>query len=712
MPPPVLEIELTYRDTASYSARLRFVPPGAGAPIEECAPVRFDPGPLAAAAADPPRYGLALGGSLLGNSALGRILVAARAAAGESALRIRLAIDSESKRLHRLRWETLRDPADGRSLVMDQKIWFSRHLGSSDMRPIRLRTGTNLRVLVAVASPSNIELYSPGGKPLAAIDRDTEAAMVQSALANAPRGRVGKVEVCPARLPELKQRLREEFDILYLACHGVLQDDEPRLLFEGEDGAVFPVSGADLVTEFDRLLKPPRLVILASCQSAGGANDTRPDQAGTFAAGLGPRLAQHGIPAVVAMLGDVYVETVQTFMPAFLAELMKDGQVDRALAEARNTISARPDFWAPVLFTRLVDGVLWYDRGGGPGGKSLESWPKLIDQIKNKRCVPVIGSGLLEPYVGTSLESAARLAKDVRYPLSTSLSIELTQVTQYLSTTNGRMFTRGEYVKDLTKKIEEQFPALDVPPALEIEDDYTDDVEVRRLNALSDRLRVLFSAAASRLVTRGDLEPHRVLAELDCPLYVTTNPDTLLIDALKAAGKEPIELLYRWRTIPIDRPDPEEPLSPSIKAPIVYQLFGNFRDIGSLVLTEDDYFTYLLSLNSLRDKASLAHRRALLANRLLASSALMFLGFRVEDWDFRVFFHFLMNRESRELPSALERKHIAVQVDPEDGRNIEPARVRQYLERRFGAEKVDLYWGGAEDFLLELGERWKARPVQ
>ena len=155
---------------------------------------------------------------------------------------------------------------------------------------------------------------------------------------------------------------------------------------------------------------------------------------GQFAAGLGPRLARTGIPAVLAMLGDVYVETVQAFMPAFLAELMKDGQVDRALTEARNTVSARPDFWAPVLFTRLVDGRLWYAGGGTPGG-TISSRGRRTQQIKKGRCVPVLGSGLLEPYVGSQRDLARRLADLTRCPIANA-SAELTQVAQFLSTTS------------------------------------------------------------------------------------------------------------------------------------------------------------------------------------------------------------------------------------------------------------------------------------
>src|SRR5262249_34458201 len=143
-----------------------------------------------------------------------------------------------------------------------------------------------------------------------------------------------------------------------------------------------------------------------------------------------------GIPAVIAMLGDVYQETVHAFIPVFIHELLRDGQVDRAMSVARNAIRNRPDSWSPVLYTRVVDGRLWYPRGtGARAGATVDAWPVLLRQIRERRCVPILGSGLLEPYVGSARESARRLAKSVRYPLSPPLTDELTQVAQYLSTT-------------------------------------------------------------------------------------------------------------------------------------------------------------------------------------------------------------------------------------------------------------------------------------
>jgi hypothetical protein len=123
------------------------------------------------------------------------------------------------------------------------------------------------------------------------------------------------------------------------------------------------------------------------------------------------------------------------------------------------------------------------------------------------------------------------------------------------------------------------------------------------------------------------------------------------------------------------------------------------------VLTEDDYFKYLLKLPTLSLRPSVVRSA-------LTESGLMFLGFRLDDWDFRVFFQFLRSREARGLNDLLQRRGVAVQLDPEDGRTSEPARVRDYLRSYFESEKTGIYWGSTDEFLQELHEQWLARPNQ
>jgi hypothetical protein len=98
------------------------------------------------------------------------------------------------------------------------------------------------------------------------------------------------------------------------------------------------------------------LIVMASCESAGREVGLAVD--GTFAAhsALAPRLAEAGVPAVVAMPGKITMETVKQAFPVFFSELLKDGQIDRAMAAARGVVRDREDSWMEVrvLFRLIV----------------------------------------------------------------------------------------------------------------------------------------------------------------------------------------------------------------------------------------------------------------------------------------------------------------------------------------------------------------------
>ncbi|MEF2162614.1 CHAT domain-containing protein, partial [Pseudomonas aeruginosa] len=139
---------------------------------------------------------------------------------------------------------------------------------------------------------------------------------------------------------------------------GQLIDDQSKIWLEQPDGTADVINGGALAKEIWALESKPQLVVLASCQSAGAGG--RSTDRGALAA-LGPLLSEAGVPAVLAMQGDVTMETVAAFMPVFFfAKLRETGLVDQAVAAARAAVAKRPDAWAPVLFMRLRDGLLWY----------------------------------------------------------------------------------------------------------------------------------------------------------------------------------------------------------------------------------------------------------------------------------------------------------------------------------------------------------------
>jgi hypothetical protein len=687
-PPPTgeLEIGLHRLDANRYTVELRSRPPDSDA---DMAPVRatatFDLEALRAAEGDGPgAVGQALADRLLADPAIRehyRQACTAAEAAG-AVLRVRLFVGPTAPDLHALRWELLRDPGTGRPLATRERVLFSRFLSSSDWRPVRLRPREDLRALVVIANPTDLAAYR-----MAAVDVEAERQRARDAL-----GEIPIVEVTgPGTFTHLIDRLREEFDILYLVGHGALIKGEPILWLESATGASDRVSGRDLVDRLAELPRPPRLVVLASCQSAGTGEEAQVGEGGVLAA-LGPGLAEAGIPAVVAMQGNISMATVARFMPAFFRELRRDGQIDRAMAAARAEVRDRPDAWIPVLFLRLNSGRLWYVPGfsGGERGEEFERWKAVLNHIERGRCTPILGSGLLEPYVGSTREIARRWAESDRYPMAPHDREDLPQVAQYLSVTQDDGYLRDTLAKSLRREILQRYGS-EIPDALRAE--AVDDI----LQGMGELLK----AAATCHRAENSADPHLVLAALPFRIYLTTNPDRLLVEALCEAGKQPEVDLCPWT----DKVDWSESVfirdpnfRPSVARPLVYYLFGRLDDPRSLVLTEDDYFDYLIGLTQNNERIPGVVRRA------LVDTALLFLGFRLDDWDFRVLFRSLMARGGRNKSG--DYAHIAVQIDPEDGRNLDPEGTRRFLKGYFQNARISIYWGNVDGFARDLYDRW------
>jgi hypothetical protein len=54
-----------------------------------------------------------------------------------------------------------------------------------------------------------------------------------------------------------------------------------------------------------------------------------------------------------------------------------------------------------------------------------------------------------------------------------------------------------------------------------------------------------------------------------------------------------------------------------------------------------------------------------------------------------------------------EYVHMAAQVEPEEGRIIDPEGARRYMEEYFKhVASINLYWGTAEEFVRELWHQW------
>ena len=106
---------------------------------------------------------------------------------------------------------------------------------------------------------------------------------------------------------------------------------------------------------------------------------------------LAPRLADAGVPAILAMQGKISMETVAGAMPVFFRELLRDGQIDRALAVARATVRRRADSWMPALFLRLKQGRIWYQPGFAAGDEEFQGWASITSSVRRGEFVPILG---------------------------------------------------------------------------------------------------------------------------------------------------------------------------------------------------------------------------------------------------------------------------------------------------------------------------------
>jgi SIR2-like domain/CHAT domain len=458
---------------------------------------------------------------------------------------------------------------------------------------------------------------------------------------------------------------------------------------------------------------PPRLVVLTACLGAGPGTDVLPGDEGAMAA-IGPRIAEAGIPAVLAFQGRVSVGTVKTFLTRFFAELVQDGHVDRAASVARGVcaVAQRHDRWSPVLFSRISHGRIWSLPNQVPRReKQFDGWDGLINAIDEGTCTPILGPGLLEGLIGPTRELARQWALAVEFAMATYHQEDLPRVAQFISTLQGREFPRKQIGKRYLIEVRRRFRPE------------SEGVAAGVLSETAEALEAVLVEAWGRQQRKGRAEPHTILAELPFPIYVTTNVDNLLERALQEAQKDRRRALKpedqdraltgtesrlkydicRWhhkpKTVWPPSPFSNTSYEPNAVCPLVFHLYGRMDYPRSLVLTEDDYFDYLIGVN--RDHKSIPLR----VKSVLQETALVFLGFRLDDWDFRVLFRSILAQADQE---ELDRNypHVAVQLEPEEGRNVDPEKARRYLQKYFQDVDISIYWGSVEDFARDLRDNW------
>jgi hypothetical protein len=286
-----------------------------------------------------------------------------------------------------------------------------------------------------------------------------------------------------------------------------------------------------------------------------------------------------------------------------------------------------------------------------------EDWKVLLGRIREGKCTPFLGAGINRGILPLGGQIAQDWTTEERYPLR--FSDDLASVAQFIAVNSD-----GIAPKEKMLEILRQAPKPD------------------------------FSKPDERLACL------RALAELPLPVYITTNYDDLMVQALRNSvpRKNPRREVCKWnddlKCIPTVF---VAGYKPDYANPIVFHLHGSDEFVQSLVLTEDDYLDFLVNIS---------RKQKLLPARIqesLTDASLLFIGYRLRDINFRVIYRGLVEK----MTGSLRRLSVTVQMKPPDDHSGDPQAAQQYLNSYFNKLEVRVYWGSAAEFADELRNRWR-----
>ena len=294
-----------------------------------------------------------------------------------------------------------------------------------------------------------------------------------------------------------------------------------------------------------------------------------------------------------------------------------------------------------------------------PGTLHNRDWEFLLGRIQQGRCTPFLGAGACADVLPLGEDIAEEWAQQYDYPLEDRK--DLTRVAQFLAVQFDQWLPK-QHLVDLVQKCE--------PPDFTAPD-----------------------------------EPHAVLARLPLPIYLTTNYDDFMVQALRREQRDPRREICCWNkkledlvAASDDFTHDLEGLDPDDEHPLVFHIHGCEGLKESIVVTEDDYLQFLAGASNNRDMTPARIRQA------LSETTLLFVGYSLRDWTFRVLWRSL-------VASRPDMRYLSVAIQLPPDPNVDSAKeqqdVQEFLDRYFDKLfAVRVYWGTAREFAADLSERW------
>ncbi|MGB9167399.1 MAG: SIR2 family protein [Nitrososphaeraceae archaeon] len=293
---------------------------------------------------------------------------------------------------------------------------------------------------------------------------------------------------------------------------------------------------------------------------------------------------------------------------------------------------------------------------------SETDWEILLDAIDRKNYIPFIGSSLLEFYNKIDNESflthdqlAKEWAERSDYPFEAPY--ELPKVAQYIAKNElGNEMSAKEHVSARFRKM--------IPP----------DFNSSKFNK----------------------SPHAILAELNLPIYITTNYDLLMEQALQNRGTKPRSVICKWndelREITNDETE-QDRYKPTPEEPLVFHFYGTIDLPESLVLTDRDHLEFIINTNKESEKDMIPT----FLRKALPMSTLLFIGYSLDDINLR---SIILGGLSF-MSTIRKRRNSILILKSSDIYGVYKAFIDQY------DQYVEIKVEELTEFIEELDRRWK-----
>jgi hypothetical protein len=292
-------------------------------------------------------------------------------------------------------------------------------------------------------------------------------------------------------------------------------------------------------------------------------------------------------------------------------------------------------------------------------------WRIIVQRIQAGKCTPFLGAGVARDVLPLGSDIAKRWADEYEYPFEDKSN--LMTVSQYIAVYYDKLFAKEELVR--------MFGEFNSP---DLED---------------------------------HLEPHNLLADFPLEVYITTNYDDFMARALKHSKRDVRRVLCQWNPLTEDyvaaNPtdfDANPNFKPTVANPVVFHMHGYVPVAESLVLTEDDYIEFLFNMSG---------QRKLIPQRIeekLITTSLLFIGYRLADWNFRVILQSLNRYNLNNFNVLVMPPPSTAKDDDQTKEELQKAqeqqrRTQEYLTKYYENIDVHVYWGTAKEFLQELKGR-------